>query len=81
MIGKQQVIKIVSAEQMMTRLICAFFMHLQMFPEYEVTLGMINYAMHKYGRFKAKSTVPLVLCLLKVTGAIVSTIGCIYLIV
>ena len=66
---------------MMTRLICGFLMHLQMFPEYEVSLGMINYALHKHQNFKAKSTIPLILCLFKITGAIVSTLGCIYLIV
>lgn len=62
------------------RLACSFFMHLQLYPELEISLGMIRYGLYNSEHFKAKVTVPMILCMFKITGAIVATVGSAYLI-
>ena len=62
------------------RLACAFFMHLQLYPELEISLGMIRYGLYNSENFKAKATIPMILSLFKITGAMVATIGSAYMI-
>ena len=62
------------------RLACAFFMHLQLYPELEISLNMIKYGLYNSENFKSKATVPMLLCIFKITGAIVATVGSSYLI-
>ena len=65
----------------MARFTCSFFLHVQLYPQYKVSLGMIRFALHNFNRFKAKSTIPLILCIFKISGAIIATLGSQYLIV
>jgi hypothetical protein len=41
---------------------------------------MIRYGLYNSESFKAKVTIPMILCLFKITGAIVATVGSAYLI-
>ena len=42
---------------------------------------MIRFALHQSKRFKAGNIIPLILCIFKITGAIIATLGSQYLIV
>ena len=63
------------------RLCCAFFMHLQLYPEIEVSLNMIRYANTHMENFKGGAFFPLLITLVKACGAIVAEIGSAYLLV
>jgi len=63
------------------RLACAFFMHLQLYPEIEVSLKMIKYAIYHMENFKGGAFYPIILTLVKMTAAIVAEIGSSFLLV
>ena len=56
-------------------------MHLQLYPESEISLGMIRFALFNNERFKAGVFFPMTLSIVKITGAIVAELGSAYLIV
>ena len=66
---------------MMARLVCACFMHLQLYPEVKVTIEMMNYALTYHNKFKQQAQIPLLLCLFKIIGALGTCLGASYLIV
>jgi hypothetical protein len=70
-----------SPELNCVKLACAFFMHLQLYPEIEISLGMIRFGVYNQERFKAGPFVPMVLSLVKISGAVVAEVGSAYLIV
>lgn len=63
------------------RLACAFFMHLQLYPEIEVSLKMIKYAVYHMENFKGGAFYPIIITLVKMTAAIVAEIGSSFLLV
>jgi hypothetical protein len=56
-------------------------MHLQLYPEIEVSLKMIKYAIYNMEKFKGGAFYPLIISLVKITGAIVAEVGSSYLLV
>jgi hypothetical protein len=63
------------------KLACAFFMHLQLYPEIEISLGMIRFGVYNSERFKSGPFFPMVLCIVKIFGAVVAEVGSAYLLV
>ena len=56
-------------------------MHLQLYPEIEVSLKMIKYALFNQEKFKGGAFFPLLITLVKVAGAVVAEVGSAYLLV
>jgi hypothetical protein len=64
------------------RLICAFIMHIQMYPEVNASLRMLQYAVNNHEQFcQGSPFFPLVLAGLKCFGAIGAEVGNVYLII
>jgi len=66
---------------MAVRLACALFMHLQLYPEIEISLKMIKYAIYHMENFKGGAFYPIIITLVKMTAAIVAEVGSCYLLV
>jgi hypothetical protein len=63
------------------RLTSAFFMHVQLYPEIQVSLEMIKYSVFNQEKFKGGAFLPMLLALSKAFGSIMAEFGSSYLIV
>lgn len=70
-----------SPDVIAVRLACAFFMHLQLYPEIEISIKMIKYAIYNMENFKGGAFYPIMLTLVKMTAAIVAEFGSSFLLV
>ena len=70
------------AELNIVRLICAFIMHIQMYPEINASLRMVQYAVNNHEHFCQQSVFfPLMIAALKLFGAAGAEVGNVYLII
>jgi len=70
------------AELNIVRLICAFIMHIQMYPEINASLRMVQYAVNNHQNFCQSSIFfPLLISSLKLFGAVAAEVGNVYLII
>jgi len=63
-----------------SRLLCAYLMHIQTYPEVKSAVGMLQYAINNHKLFQDGSvSFPIIIAFLKITGGFATEFGNLYL--